>query len=128
MKKYILLFILFPFIISCSSDDNTDTPNIEKEYVTSKDIIGTWDHIEMKGDNAIRYNLSFNPNGTSAIYTIYYNDNIIRQRRFNYTIIGYKMKLEGGAIAGDSPLSETEIYKSNGKLYYNNMPFSYKNE
>lgn len=38
MKKYILLFMLLPFFISCSSDDNTDIQN---------DLVGTkWSCIE----------------------------------------------------------------------------------
>lgn len=54
MKKYILLIILFPFLVSCSSDGNTDIPN------DNKILVGTsWKGRHME-DLAFYYKYTFN--------------------------------------------------------------------
>lgn len=124
MKKILFLFLLLPLFVACSSDDDEKEPEGEKIAVTENDILGGWEYIDKKGDNEIRYYLYFNTNDINSHYIIYHNGVESRHRRFNYTIDGLKMKLEGGAIVGDNPMSDTEIYKRGDKLYFNNMPFT----
>lgn len=57
MKKYILLLILLPFIISCSSDENTDTPN------DNNLLVGTsWKGRHASGEAVSYYIYSFKSN------------------------------------------------------------------
>ncbi len=107
---------------ACSSDDNEDeTPGGEKIAVTESEILGSWEYLESKN---IRHILIFNEKDVNSNYIIYREGKEVRNRRFKFSIDGLILYLNGGAIATDIPMNETEIYKKGEKLYFNNMPFA----
>lgn len=126
MKKILLLLTIFPFFLACSSDDENieKEPEGEKVAVTEQDILGGWEYIEKHETHELRHYLAFNTNDINSHYIKYINDEVIRHRYFKFTIEGLTMKLVGGAIATDIPMTETEIFKRGDKLYFNNMPFA----
>lgn len=78
MKK-LLLLLIFPFFLACSSDNDDDgkIPEGEKIAVTESEILGSWEYME--SDN-VRYSLTFNSDDITSHYITYYNDKMIRNR------------------------------------------------
>lgn len=108
MKKYILLIILFPFLVSCSSDGNTEIQN---------DLVGTkWKGRHASGEAVSYYIYSFKSNGECEAEFSSFEDfkNSAKGKR----IYEYKNNTLVIKSLTDQTLATGEVDLENGKIYF----------